>query len=106
MEIEILVVSDCPNQRVAEERLRQALDSKGMGEVNVTIRIITDQADAEQSGFTGSPTIRINGHDPFADSSAAPSMSCRIYRNPDGPAGAPDISELRQALRAAASDSA
>ncbi|MBK3567077.1 hypothetical protein [Streptomyces sp. MBT62] len=98
MEIEVLVVADYPNQRLAEDRLRQALDDAGLTVISFTSRVIGDLADAERSGFTGSPTILINGRDPFAEPGAAPTIACRIYRTTDGPAGAPAVDQLRQAL--------
>lgn len=102
MEIEVLVVPDCPNQQLTENRLRQALDAAGLGTTGFTTRVIADQAEAERSGFTGSPTILINGRDPFAEPGAAPSHACRIYRTPTGPSGTPSVEQLRQALQAAA----
>lgn len=102
MHIEILVVPDCPNQQLAETRLRRALDDAGLVAVTVTTRLISDPAEAERAGFAGSPTILIDGVDPFAQPGATPSLSCRIYRTPDGPAGAPDAGQLRQAVARAA----
>ncbi|MFE7234929.1 DsbA family protein [Streptomyces sp. NPDC002405] len=102
MEIEVLVVPGCPHQRLAEEQLREALDGAGLSGETFTTRVITDQADAERSGFTGSPTILIDGRDPFAEPGSSPSVACRIYRTPRGLAGAPGVDQLRQALRAAA----
>jgi len=98
MEIEVLVVPDCPNEMVAAERLRQALDDVGLREVGFTTRVVADQADAERSGFTGSPTILIDGRDPFAEPGRAPGLACRVYRTPGGLAGAPSVEQLRQAL--------
>ncbi|WP_406384697.1 hypothetical protein [Streptomyces sp. NBC_01618] len=102
MKIEILVVPDCPNQLLAETRLRQALDGAGLSTTTVVTRVVADQAEAERSGFTGSPTVLIDGRDPFAEPGATPSLSCRIYRTPGGPAGAPGVGQLRQALLEAA----
>ncbi len=102
MEIEVFVVPGCPNQRLAEEQLREALDGAGLPGETFTTRVITDQAEAERSGFTGSPTILIDGRDPFAEPGSSPSVACRIYRTPHGLAGAPGVDQLRQALRAAA----
>ncbi|WP_431920848.1 thioredoxin family protein [Nonomuraea jabiensis] len=102
VEIELLTVPACPNRQLAAERLRQALGEAGLNTTLFTTRAIADQAEAEQTGFTGSPTILIDGRDPFAEPDAAPSLSCRIYRTPDGPAGAPGLDQLRQALRTAA----
>lgn len=102
MDIEMLVVPDCPNEQLAAERLRQALAGAGLSATTFTTRVIADQAQAERSGFTGSPTILIDGHDPFAEPGATPSLSCRIYHALDGPTGAPDLVRLRQVLAAAA----
>ncbi|MEV5778389.1 hypothetical protein AB0L49_45545 [Streptomyces antimycoticus] len=57
MDIEVLVVPDCPNQQLLEELLRQALNGVGLPGTGFTTRVIADQAEAEWSGFTGSPTI-------------------------------------------------
>lgn len=102
MEIEVLVVPDCPNQQLVEERLRQALDGAGLAGTPFTTRVITDQAEAERSGFPGSPTILVDGRDLFAEPGAVPSVTCRIYRTPHGLAGAPEADQIRQALQAAA----
>ncbi|RLU90570.1 hypothetical protein CTZ27_21575 [Streptomyces griseocarneus] len=101
MEIEVLVVPDCPHRQLAEHRVRQALDAAGLSATGYTTRVIAEQAEAERSGFTGSPTILIDGRDPFAQPGAVPSLACRIYRTPDGPAGAPGVDELRRAIEAA-----
>ncbi|MGW3353420.1 hypothetical protein ACWDA3_59915 [Nonomuraea rubra] len=86
VEIELLVVPDCPNQQLAAERLRQTLGEAGLHATGFTTRMIADQAEAERTGFTGSPTILLDGRDPFAEPGATPSLACRLYRTPDGPA--------------------
>ncbi|MCX5181026.1 hypothetical protein [Streptomyces virginiae] len=103
MEIEVLVVPDCPNQQLAADRLRRALDDVGLPDTGFTTRVvIAGQADTERSAFTGSPTILINGRDPFAEPGTAPAVACRAYRTGHGLAGAPDLDQLRQALAQAA----
>lgn len=102
MEIEVLVVPDCPHYQLAEEQLRQAMDDAHLTTTGFTTRVVADQAEAERSAFIGSPTILIDGRDPFAEPGATPSHSCRIYRTPHGPAGAPGLDQLRQALQTAA----
>ncbi|MET9674668.1 hypothetical protein ABZY68_16455 [Streptomyces sp. NPDC006482] len=66
----------------------------------MSTRVIADEA--ERTGFTGSPMILINGHDPFAETGTIPSLACRIHHTPDGLAGAPGVDQLRRALGAAA----
>ncbi|UXY25154.1 hypothetical protein [Streptomyces sp. HUAS TT20] len=101
MEIEVLVVPGCPNQQLVEERLRQVLDGVGLSSTVFTTRVIADQAEAERSGFTGSPAILIDGRDLFAEPGAASSVACRMYRTPGGLAGVPEVDQLRQALESA-----
>jgi len=50
--------------------------------------------EAERVGFHGSPSILIDGVDPFADAGAGAGigLACRINQTPDGPAGAPNSS--------------
>ncbi|MEH0416719.1 hypothetical protein [Streptomyces sp. B21-083] len=102
MDIEVLVVPDCPNAKTAADRLRRALDDIGLRETGVTTRVIDDRAEAERDGFTGSPTIFVDGRDLFTEPGRPPGLSCRVYRTPDGLAGVPDVSQLRRALTAAA----
>ncbi|MEV5943861.1 hypothetical protein [Streptomyces sp. NPDC051994] len=64
--------------------------------------MIDTQVEAERLGFTGSPTILVNGRDPFAESGRTPRLTCRGYGTPDGWAGVPTVDQLRQALRAVA----
>ncbi|MFJ8390858.1 DsbA family protein [Streptomyces sp. NPDC094438] len=101
MEIEILVVPDCPNAKPAAEQLRRALDDVGLSDTTFTTCVVTGQAEAERIGFTGSPTILINGHDPFADPGRPAGLACRVYRTADGLAGLPDLDRLRQVLTSA-----
>lgn len=65
-------------------------------------RVIADRGEAERSGFTGLPTIPIDGRDPFAEPGHAPGLARRVYWSADGLAGAPALDELRHALQAAA----
>ncbi len=54
--------------------------------------------EAERVGFHGSPSILVDGVDVFADPDARIGLSCRVYRTPEGPAGAPSVEQLREAL--------
>jgi hypothetical protein len=48
-------------------------------------------------GFTGSPTLLIEGTDPFARPGAPVALACRTYPTPSGLAGAPTIEQLSAA---------
>jgi hypothetical protein len=68
-------------------------------------REISDERAAAQAGMHGSPTLLINGADPFALPGQEPSLSCRIYRDAEGhPFPAPSAEALREALAAAEDD--
>lgn len=99
MEITVLTVPDCPNAPVLEERLAQAMAEVGSRAL-VVYRTIEDNEQATAWGMHGSPTVLLDGVDPFAYPGVATSMSCRIYLNDEGRAeGAPSVAALCNALR-------
>lgn len=101
MHVQVLVVPDCPTTATAVGLVSGVLDEFGWADVPVRVRVISGQAEAERSGFTGSPTILIDGLDPFAGSHRTPGLACRLYPNSAGLAGLPDAAALRESLRAA-----
>jgi predicted DsbA family dithiol-disulfide isomerase len=105
MRIEVVAVPGCPNAPVVEQRLAEAL--AGRPEVTVVRRVARTQAQAERYGMRGSPTVLINGRDPFATPGTDTSVSCRLYWDEAGQArGAPSTGQLRAALAAACDDRA
>ena len=54
--------------------------------------------EADRVGFRGSPSVLIDGTDPFSDPDAPVGLSCRVYSTPDGLAGSPTLEQLRTAL--------
>lgn len=106
VDVELLVVADCPNEHLAAVLLRTALDDVGLVDVGFATTVIDTQQQAERRGFTGSPTVFIDGSDPFAEPGRAPALACRVYRHPGGPTGLPDLILLRKALKRAAVASA
>lgn len=96
MRITVLTVPDCPHAPVVAERLSQALDGR---DADVERIEVEDLERATRLGMTGSPTVLIDGVDPFAVPAAPASLSCRLYRGPDGRFdGAPSLADLRRAL--------
>ncbi|MGP4025809.1 alkylmercury lyase family protein [Actinomadura sp. 3N407] len=103
LELTVLAVPDCPNEPMLSDRLAQALT----GKLNATItrHIIDTEAEAARLGMHGSPTLLINGVDPFAAPGTATGVSCRLYRDETGQAGgAPSVAALHDVLQRAADD--
>ena len=98
MRVELLYFDGCPNWEVAEGRLTDALGDLGRGHVMIQRRRLETLEEAEELHFFGSPTIRIDGHDPFAQGSEQVGWSCRLYRTPAGLSGAPTTAQLLQVL--------
>lgn len=98
MRVELLYMDDCPNWTVANERLTQALSIIGRADVNVAYRRVETVEQAADLSFVGSPTIRVNGIDPFASAPEQVGLACRIYATPDGFDGSPTIDQMVQAL--------
>ena len=97
MQLTVLAVPGCPNAPALDDRLAAVLD--GRAGVSVSRQVISDEGEAARWGMHGSPTVLIDGVDPFAEPGQPPSMSCRLYRDDDGQAaGAPSAGHLRQAV--------
>jgi hypothetical protein len=97
MELTVLTIAACPNAAAFEERLAAVL--AGHPDMVVHRREIADEREAAQADMHGSPTLLIDGVDPFAAPGQPPSLSCRLYRDATGRAeGAPSVEALRRAL--------
>ena len=64
MRIELLYFGGCPTYRNAEEALRRVLVEEGV-EAKVDLVEVGSDQEARRLGFAGSPTLRIDGRDPF-----------------------------------------
>jgi hypothetical protein len=96
MNLEVLHVAQCPNLTAMLKRLEQATD------LPVTTREITTVTDAAASGMAGSPTLLINGADPFTTARHPGALACRLYRDENGqPVSVPSLVQLRDAIAAA-----
>ncbi|UYQ60413.1 thioredoxin family protein [Streptomyces peucetius] len=94
--IAVLAVPDCPNALLLRERFAAALEGRAVTAEWVEVH---DTEEVIRQGMTGSPTLLLDGIDPFAQEGAVPSTSCRLYRHADGTTdGAPAVEELRHVL--------
>jgi hypothetical protein len=88
----------CPNWRLAEARLRRALAAIGAPATEIALERVETPEDAERLGFRGSPTVLVDGADPFAEDGTPAGLACRVYRTERGTEGAPSETQLPAAL--------
>lgn len=98
MDLILRYFDGCPNWITADQRLKDALQLTGVA-ATVTYETVQTPGDAELTNFRGSPTILIDGEDPFADQAGPVGLACRMYRTEQGPQGAPSLGQLVSAIR-------
>jgi hypothetical protein len=93
--VTLLYFDGCPNWTTADVRLRALGNELG---ITIERQKVETPEEAEAIGFRGSPTILVDGRDPFAQGDEPVGLSCRIYQTPEGPAGAPTTEQLMAVL--------
>ena len=80
MKVEVLYVADCPTHPAAVKLVKQVLVAEGV-RAEVHEVLVRDEGMANALGFSGSPTIRINGRDVAEELQDGRSLalSCRLY---------------------------
>jgi hypothetical protein len=94
MDITLQYFDGCPNWRLAEQRLHEALQVRAAGSFRVIYERIETAEQAEKAHFRGSPTILLDGRDPFASGTGPVGLACRIYETESGLDGAPSVDQL------------
>lgn len=94
--VTLLYFDGCPHWRLADERLRELGEHAGFTLEHVAVN---KPEEAERLGFLGSPTLMIDGRDPFATGDEPTGLTCRVYDTPQGLQGAPTLEQLREVLR-------
>jgi hypothetical protein len=97
MEITLQYFDNCPNWRITDAHLHSLIDDHTL-EATVTYQPIDTPKAAAEHRFRGSPTVLIDGVDPFVDADAPVGLSCRIYQTEHGPAGSPTLHQLHTAI--------
>lgn len=92
----------CPNWKLADERVRSALIRLGLPASELVYEVVDTPEKAQAAGFHGSPTILVDGHDPFAGPADPVGLSCRLFSTPEGLAGVPTVAQLMEAIESAA----
>ena len=95
MRVELVHLDDCPLWRGAAERLREAMRSAGLDPTSLRLHSVpTETAPAD---FPGSPTILVEGRDPFSNAMPA-GPTCRRYQTERGLDLGPSMEQLVDAL--------
>jgi len=99
--VELLFFAGCPHHVAFLPHLQQLLTRLDVSSP-VQLVDVTDDRQAQQLRFLGSPSLRINGVDvePGADGRSGHGLQCRIYATPNGPSGTPTDAWIVRALHA------
>lgn len=96
--VELLFTADCPNWLTALDHLARALHALAQDDQDIAVTVIRDEPRAQLRRFSGSPTILLDGIDPFPSPGGVAGLACRLYDTPDGRRGAPTVTQLTTAL--------
>ena len=94
-QVTLLYFDGCPNWRTAYKRLRRLAEEHGFA---LEYRQVEAPEEAERLGFAGSPTVLVDGVDPFATGDEPTGLACRVYATEDGPRGSPTFEQLRSLI--------
>ena len=94
MQVTLQYFEGCRGRKATERRLREVLGPNGV----IDSHKVESHAEAVALGFRGSPTVLLDGVDPFAEAGAPVGFACRIYRTEEGPEDAPSVEQLREAI--------
>lgn len=97
MNITLQYFDGCPSWKEADATVRSVVADLGI-EAALDHQPVDTPEEAERLGFRGSPTVLLDGKDPFAEPDAPVGLACRIYHGESGPTGSPDPRELERAI--------
>jgi hypothetical protein len=98
VKVEILYFDGCPTYQATHETLAEVLSEEGL-EAEVELVAVNTDEEARRLRFPGSPTIRVDGRDPFPVPEKDDwRLGCRVYATPEGLRGTPTADMIRAAL--------
>ena len=97
MRITLQYFEGCPHWHTLDQRLRRLLPARP--DVELTYQRLDSAEDAEAFGCPGSPTLLVDGRDPFPAPGPRMGLACRLYPTPQGPARSPPPSSRAGARR-------
>ena len=95
----LLYFDGCPNWKSTERLLLDVMEELGVASDRLVLQRVKTPEEAAELSFHGSPTVLVDGVDPFADPNAAVGLACRLYPTETGLAGSPSRRQLTEALR-------
>jgi hypothetical protein len=98
VDVTLVYFDDCPNWRLAEARLREVVAEIGDPSITVTYQRIPGGEQTGGAAIGGSPTVLMDGVDPFAVTGGPVGLACRLYPGAGRTEGAPTVDQLRVAL--------
>lgn len=93
MDVTVLYFDGCPNWTLARGRAQEAIGVVGAAAI-VEGRRVETLEEAQEVGFSGSPTILMDGEDRFLGSGEV-AMACRLY---GGGEHSPSVADIVEAL--------
>lgn len=97
MSIVLQYFDSCPNWRITDQRIREVIAAHNL-DMDYNLQLIESPEAAEKYDFHGSPSILVDGIDPFATADTSVAFACRIYRTESGHAEAPTVEQIAGAL--------
>lgn len=84
--IDVLYSPECPHVADAEREIARAIEATSAYDAHVHFTSLSSERAAGEQGFTGSPTVRVNGQDvQHAGEEVPPEAdACRDYVGPNG----------------------
>jgi hypothetical protein len=98
VQVTILYFDGCPHWRTAEARVREAVARLGRSDVVITRQRVLTGEQSDELPFRGSPTVLVDGRDPFPAPPLPSGLSCRVWLPDAGFGGAPTVEQLMEVL--------
>lgn len=95
--VQLLYFDGCPSWQLARQRVLAAIDALGM-QIPVEYVEVTTMEEAARWGFRGSPTLLVDGEDPWSGGGEPVALACRVYSTPGGIEGSPSLADITAAL--------
>ena len=101
LEITIQYFDRYPNWKDTCLAVAEAAREIGLSNAVMGFQPVETDEEARRIAFRGSPTILIDGTDPFAELDVPAGLMCRVFSTDHGLAGRPSSTQLQSVLRSA-----